>query len=103
MPVKVPLEKSVVGGVELSALLAGWDRGAVVTTGDLDVEGLRPELPLANITIVVDRHDFRAEDIVAARDFLGDGDTLGIVVVVENGISAPVADLALLGALGVAA
>ena len=46
VPVKVPLQKRIVGRVELSSLLSSGNRSIVVTTLDGNVEGLRPELPL---------------------------------------------------------
>ena len=102
VPVEVPLEELVVGRVELGALLALGDLGAVVAARDLDVEGLGPELPVGDVAVVVDRGDLGAEDVVSAGDAAGDGDGVGVAVVVEDGVGAPLACLLLGGALGVA-
>ena len=48
-------------------------------------------------------HDLRAENVVSTRNLAGDGDALLVVVVVEDGVGAPVACLLLRGALRVAA
>lgn len=95
VPVEVPLEELVAGVVQLSTLLSSWDLSAVVTAGDLDVESLRPELAVADIAVVVDGNDLSPEDVVSAGDLLGDGDALGVAVVVEDGVGTPVAGLAL--------
>jgi len=103
VPVEVPLEKLIAGLVQLSTLLSSRDLLAVITASDLDVESLRPELALANIAVVVDRHNLRPEDVVSAGDLRRDGNLLGVSVVVEDGVGAPVAGLALGLAGGVAA
>jgi hypothetical protein len=103
VPVQVPLEQCVVSAVELCTLLASGHRGIVVAACDLDVEGLGPELPLGDGSVVMDRHDLCAQDVVAARDLLGDCNGLLVVVVVEDGVGAPVAGLLLLAALREAA
>jgi hypothetical protein len=102
VPVEVPLKQLISGLVKLSALLSSRHLSAVIATGDLDVESLGPELPFAHIAVVVDRHDLRAQNVVSARDLAGDLDALRVLVVVEDGVSAPVAGLALGLALGVA-
>lgn len=103
VPVEIPLKQSVTSVVEFSALLSGRNLSAVITTSDLDVEGLRPELPVLNIAVVVDGDDFSAQDVVAAGDLLGDRDALLVAVVIEDGIGPPVAGLGLLAAVRVAA
>jgi len=95
VPVEVPLEELVAGVVQLSTLLSSGHLLAVVTAGDLDVEGLRPELAVADRAVVVDGNNLSPEDVVATGDLLGDSDALGVAVVVEDGVGAPVADLAL--------
>lgn len=50
----------------------------------------------------MDRCDLGTEDVVAAGDLAGNSNALSIAVVVENGISAPVAGLLLGRALRVA-
>lgn len=97
VPVEVPLEESIVSVVQLGTLLSGRNLSAVVTTSDLDVEGLGPELPVGDIAVVMDGHDLSAEDVVAAGDLFRDGDTLLVAIVIEDGIGAPVADLTLAG------
>lgn len=103
VPVEVPLEQSVVRVVDFSALLSCGDLSAVVTTSDLDVEGLGPKLPILDIAVVVDGNDFSAQNVVATGDLLGDCDTLLVAVVIEDGVSSPVTGLGLLAAVGVAA
>jgi hypothetical protein len=103
VPVKVPLQKSVVAGVQLSTFSSSWHLGAVVASCNLDVEGLGPELTLRHIAIIVDRHHLGAEDVVAIGNLRGNGDALGVASIVEDGIGAPVSDLALLAALRVPA
>jgi hypothetical protein len=95
VPVEVPLEEVVARVVQLGTLLSSGHLSAVVTTSDFDVESLRPELAVANIAVVVDRDDLSPEDVVSAGDLRGDGDTLRVAVVVEDGIGTPVASLAL--------
>jgi hypothetical protein len=103
VPVEVPLEEIIASLVQLGTLLSSRDLSAVFTAGDLDVESLRPELALADIAVVVDRHDLGPQDVVSAGDLRGDGDLLGVAVVVEDGVGTPVAGLALGFARGVAA
>ena len=79
--------------VDLSSLDTSWHGGTVSTTSDLDVEGLRPELPIGDSAIVMDRSDLSTEDIVAAGDTLGDGNGLLVAAIVEDGVSAPVSGL----------
>jgi len=95
VPVQVPLQQVVARVVQLGTLLSSGHRSAVVTTCDLDVESLRPELAVANIAIVVDRNNLSPENVVSAGDLRGDGDSLRVAVVVEDNIGAPVASLAL--------
>jgi hypothetical protein len=95
VPVEVPLEEVVARVVQLGTLLSSGHLSAVVTTSDLDVESLRPELAVANIAVVVDRDDLSPKDVVSAGDLRGNGDTLRVAVVVEDGIRTPVASLAL--------
>lgn len=102
VPVEVPLEELVVGGVDLSALDTLGDGGAVVAAGDLDVEGLGPELAVGDGAVVVDGGDLGAQDVVAGGDGAGDGDGVGVAVVVEDGVGAPLASLALGSSLSVA-
>jgi len=103
VPVEVPLEKFVGCVVQIRAELTRWHAGSVVAAGDMDVEGLRPELPLGDVAVVVDGGNLGAENVVAAGDFLGNGDALGVGSVVEDGVRSPVSGLALGFALGVAA
>jgi hypothetical protein len=102
VPVKVPLKESIASLVQLGALLASRDGSTVVATLDVNVESLRPELPLGDIAVVVDGHNLSAEDVVAAGDLARDGDALSIVVIVEDGVSAPVSSLALRSTIRVA-
>ena len=95
VPVDVPLEERIAVVVELSAQLSSRDLSAVVTTGDLDVEGLRPELAVLDGAVVVDGHDLSPQDVVAVGDVRGDGDALGVTLVVEDSVGAPVAGLLL--------
>jgi hypothetical protein len=95
VPVEVPLEKLVVGVVQLGALPSSWDLSVVVTTGNPDVESLRPELAIANIAVVVNGDDLSPQDVVSAGNLRGDGDALRVAVVVEDSIGTPVASLAL--------
>lgn len=103
VPVKVPLEKLIASLVQLSTLLSSRHLRAVITASDLDVESLRPELALADIAVVVDRHNFSPKDVVSAGDLRWNGNLLGVSVVVEDGVGTPVAGLALGLAGGVAA
>lgn len=102
VPVEVIGKKLVVGVVDLSALDTRGDRLAVVTAGDLDVEGLGPELAVGDGAVVVDGHNLGAQHIVARRYLLGDGDGVLVAVVVEDGISSPLAHLALRLSIGIA-
>lgn len=95
VPVEVPLEELVAGVVQLGTLLSSGHLLAVVTAGDLDVEGLRPELAVADRAVVVDGNNLSPEDVVATGDLLGDSDALSVAVVVEDGVGTPVADLSL--------
>jgi hypothetical protein len=64
---------------------------------------LGPELAVGDSTVVVDGGNLSAEDVVAGGDLARNGDTVGIAVVVEDGIGTPLASVALsLAALGVA-
>lgn len=103
VPVQIPLQQRIVGRVDLSTLFALGHLRVVITTSDLDVESLGPELALRDIAVVVDGRDLRAQDVVAAGNILGDLNVLAILVVVENGVSAPVAGLLFGGSVGVAA
>jgi hypothetical protein len=103
VPVEVPLEEVVARVVQLGTLLSSGHLSAIITTSDLNVESLRLELAVANIAVVVDRHDFSPEDVVSAGDLRGDGDILRVAVVVEDGIGTPVGSLALSLARRVAA
>ena len=103
VPVEVPLEKSIRGRINLGTLDTSGNLGAGDTAGDLDVEGLRPELALGDGAVVVDGSDFSTEDIVAAGQITGESDGLLIVVVVENGVGTPVTGLLLGLTLGEAA
>lgn len=93
VPVKVPLKERVVGLVQLGTLLSSRDLGAILTASHLDVEGLRPELAVANITVVVDGDDLGSEDVVLAGNVRWDLDCLSVAVVVEDGVGAPVTGL----------
>jgi len=103
VPVKIPLEESIVSVVELGTLLSGRDLCAVVAASNLDIEGLGPELPVGDVAVVVNGSNFSAKDVVAAGDVLRDGDALLVAVGVEDLVGAPVADLALAAALREAA
>ena len=65
VPVQVVLKDLVVGRVKLGTLLALGKRGTVVTTGNLDVEGLGPDLPVGDGTVVVDGGNLSAEHVVS--------------------------------------
>lgn len=93
VPVEVPLEERVIGRVQFGSPLSLGDRGTILTTSDLDVEGLGPELTVADGAVVVDGDDLGSEDEVAVGEIGRDGDSLGVGVVVEDGVSAPVAGL----------
>lgn len=95
VPVQVPGEELVFGGVDLSAFDTLRDRLAVVTASDLDVEGLGPDLAVGDGTIVVDGSNLRAQDVVARGDLAGDGDSVGVAIVVENSVGAPLASVLL--------
>ncbi len=103
MPVQVPLEKGIGIVVDVCALDTGGDRSAVISASDLDVESLGPELSVGDSAVVVDGCDFSTEHVIAAWDALGDSDALLVVIVVEDGVSAPVAGLLLGLTLRVAA
>lgn len=100
--VQVPGQKRIGALVDLGALDTGGDLCAAGAAGDLDVEGLGPELPVGDGAVVVDGGDLGAEDVVAVGDVLGDAHGLGVVVVVEDDIRGPLARLLLCAALGVA-
>jgi hypothetical protein len=88
VPVQVPLQQRIACRVQLRALLAGWHLCIVLTTGHVDVETLRPELSLRYWPVVVNRDNFCAEDVVPIGNTTWDCHALGVVVVVEDGISA---------------
>jgi hypothetical protein len=95
VPVEIPLKEVVARAVQLGTLLSSGNLSAIITTSNLDVESLWPELAVTNITVVVDRDDLSPKDVVSTRDLRGDSNTLRVAVVVEDSIGTPVASLAL--------
>jgi len=102
MPVQIEGQQRISCFIQVRGLHASRHGSAVVTTRDLDVEGLGPELPVPDSTVVVDRHDLSAQDVVSVGDGTRDLDALLAVVVVEDGVGAPVSGVGFrLAAFGV--
>ena len=92
--VEVPGEELVLGRIDLRSFNALRNGLVVVATSDLDIEGLGPELAVGDGAVVMDGRNLSAQHIVAGGDLAGDGDGVSVAVVIEDGISTPLASLA---------